>query len=297
MIEPSASFNRIVKEYDSFTGQQKKIAGYIISYFDEFVFFSISQIAAKLSVSKATIVRFAQQLGYSGFPELKEDLFQYYRVYLTPAERLQHYIGETKNEEFTYASITRKELKYLEESISTVDERIYQEAIQAICKAESVYIYGSGPNEPLAGHLAFRLSRFKLKVIKMSDSGKNLFEKLFWINRQDFVVVYAFNKPSTDYISLMEVLKEKGTPVLLITDTLVPPMIRYTRLVLYAKRGPIWLFHSPLVPMAITNALIIGVANQLGEKAVDSLKELSEMRRKYYDHEGYSSLDREMESE
>lgn len=292
MDRASASFEKIIKDYDSLTPQQKKVADYIISNFDEFVFSSISKIADQLQISKATIVRFAQYLGYSGFPELKEDLFQYYKVYLNPAERLKHYISETKNEEFTYENITKRELKYLEESIATIDRQIYDKAIKSICSAETVYVYGNGPNEPMATHLAFRLSRFKLKAVQMSISGRNIFEKLLVINSKDLMIMFAFNRPSIDFIRLMEALKEKRTPVLLITDTMAPPMVRYTDLVLYARRGPVWLFHSPLVPMAITNALIIGVAHQLGEKAVEYLKELSDLREKYYYDKAFTPIAR-----
>ena len=68
-------------------------------------------------------------------------------------------------------------------------------------------------------------------------------------------------------------------------------MVRNAHLVLYAKRGPFGVFLSSLVPMAVTNALIIRVAEKLGEKAMEALRELSDIRTTYY-HEEVSDLAR-----
>jgi DNA-binding MurR/RpiR family transcriptional regulator len=276
------SFERIQQNYDSLPKQQKKIADFLHDHFDEVVFSSITKLAAILKISEATIVRFSQALGYSGFPELKTEFARYYKVYLNPAERIERYIGEIKDGKANYASITRKEIEYLEESIATVNETIFHDAVEHICKAERVHIFGMGPNESLANYLCYRLNRFRVQTRQVSASGRNLFEKILGINPGDFAVVFAFYKPSIDYQRFMETLKEKGVEALLITDTLVPPMLGYTDKVLYAKRGPFGLFHSTIVPMAICNAMVIGVAEELGDSAVASLKELSEIRKKYY---------------
>ncbi len=284
------NFKKILSSYDNFSRLQRKIADYITSNLGEVVFMSISSLAGTLGVSEATIVRFAQELGYSGFPELKDDLIKYYRYYLNPAERIRKYIGDVGKEEITYKIVTQKEIKFLEDSISTVNEHIFHNAIDKICNAKTVYIFGTGSNGPLASHLAYRLSRFSLNIHLISVSGRNIFEHLLRLTSDDFAVVYAFYKPSVDFKRLMAVFKDNDITSLLITDTLTPPMIKNASMVLYAKRGPFGSFHSPLVPMAITNALIIGVASKLGDKAIDSLKKLEELREKYYSN-GLSFFD------
>ena len=277
-------FEKILSNYDSLSKLQKRIADYIVSNLEEVVFLSVTNLSDILGVSDATIVRFAQQVGYSGFPELKEDLIKYYKFYLNPAERIKRYIGEVGSRELTYSTITKKEIKYLENSIQTINESTFKEAVKLICDTENIYIFGTGSNEPLSTHLYYRLERFGLKVNLISVSGRNLFEKLLLINSNDLIIVYAFYKPSLDFKRLNSIMKEIGVKVILITDSMTPAMIKNANIVLYAKRGPFGSFHSPLVPMAITNALIIAVANRLGENAIKYLKKLTEMRKKYYNN-------------
>jgi DNA-binding MurR/RpiR family transcriptional regulator len=150
-------------------------------------------------------------------------------------------------------------------------------------------VFGSGSNESLATYLCFHLTRFRKKTVLIPDTGKNIFEKLILLTPKDFVVVYAFYKPTPDIINLLDFLHRKKIPNLLITDTRVPLMVRNAHLVLYAKRGPFGAFLSSLVPMAVTNALIIRVAEKLGEKAMEALRELSDIRTTYY-HEEISDL-------
>ncbi len=230
-------------------------------------------------------MRFAKALGYSGFPQFKRALIEYYKIYLNPAVRIERYIDNTSDAKLTYQAITKKEIDYLKESIQTINENTFKSAVKAICNTENLYIFGTGSNEPLASHLAYRLSRFSLKVNLISVSGRNLFEKLIRIQNEDLIIVYSFYKPSVDFRRVMQISKEAGCRTILITDSHIPTMIRDASIVLFAKRGPFGSFHSPLVPMAITNALIIGTANRLGKRAIESLALLGKMRKKYYRNE------------
>ncbi len=282
MITKSDSYNRILQKYDSLPKQQRKIADYIISRYDEVVFFSITKLASTLQVSEATVVRFAQNLGHKGFPELKEDLVKYYREYLTPGERMKRSIEELPEDPMQYKGHVSREIQLLQDSMQALDNDSFIKAVDQIVDANRIYIFGNGGNECLANHLTFRLSRFKLNAIQQSVSGKNLFEKLLQIESTDMIVAFHFYKPTVDFRRLMEVCTEKKIPVLLITDSLIPPMIRDADIILLAPRGSAGTFHSQVVPMAINNALINGVASKMGDKAVKALQELTEMRRKHY---------------
>jgi DNA-binding MurR/RpiR family transcriptional regulator len=112
-------------------------------------------------------------------------------------------------------------------------------------------------------------------------SGHSIFEKLLLITEKDLAIIFDFYKPSVDFRRLIDILREKRVPVILITDTLVPPMVESANIVLCAERGVLDQFSSQVVPVAISNALVMGVANELGDKAIDALRELSEMHANY----------------
>ncbi|MCD6396706.1 MAG: MurR/RpiR family transcriptional regulator [Spirochaetaceae bacterium] len=183
---------------------------------------------------------------------------------------------------FNFAQVVESEIQLLKSAVSTIDRESLMGAVDAILKAKTVYIFGNGGNECLANHLAFRLARFKLKVVQQSVSGKNLFEKLLRIDKNDLIVDFHFYKSTIDFRRLMDVSEDKGIPVLLITDSILPPLIKKAKIVLHAERGPAGTFHSQVVPIAVNNAIIDGVASELGNKAVLALSELSQMRKKFY---------------
>ena len=289
MPEINDLFLRINEGYDALPKTQKKIADYISANVQEVIFYSISELAETIGTSDAAVVRFAQHFDYSGFPELRKVLIQYYKDHLTPANRIESYLGEIEGQDFIYPGMVRKEIEYLSQSVSAVDKEAFNTAVQHFCRADTIYVFGSGQNESLASFLCFRLNRFRRKTALVSDTGKNVFEKFILLTPKDFVVVYAFHNASPDVVSLLDFLRKRGIPNLLVTDTKIPLMVRNAGLVLCAKRGPFAAFNSPLVPMAITNALIIGVAEKLGDSAMASLRELNEIRTTYY-HDEVSDL-------
>lgn len=280
-------YRLIVDKYESFSVRQKKVADYVMANINEVIYFPLSKLVSAIGVSQATIVRFAQTLGYEGFNEFRDDLFEYYRNYLSPEGRMKHSIEDLEQDSLSYEQLTRKEILYLEGSISTVDNSVFKSTVEAICNAESVYIFGIGPDKPLACHLHFRLRRLKLHSHQVSASGRDLFEHLLVLSSRDLAVVYSFSKPSIDFKRLMGVCADKHVPLALITDIGNPALTKLADYILYAERGPVGTFPSPLVPMAITNALILGVADELENKAVAALKELGDLRDRFYYSEKY----------
>lgn len=285
MAEKEKILDRIRAEYDKLPKSHKKIADFIITRFQDVIFFSISEFATALGTSEAGIFRFAQYFGFSGYPELKRELIRYYKEQLNPESKIESAMGEFRDSKALYRDMIEQEVKYLELSSRAVDQETFDRSVERIIAAKTVHAYGSGSNESLAHYLCYRLNRFHIHTAKIIETGKELCERLIEMEREDFVIVFSFNKASFDISVLLGYLKEKGIPSLLVTNTRIPPVVRDADLVIAAERGPFGTFQSPLVPMAIANALIVGVAEGLGEKAIESLKEISAMRKRYYGDE------------
>jgi len=285
MAETGSILERIRAEYESLPKSHKKIADFIVTRFQDVIFFSISEFAAALGTSEAGIFRFAQYFGFSGYPELKRELIRYYKEQLVPESKIRSAMGEYKLSESLYADMVEQEIGYLRLSAKAVDKATFDRSVERIVGARTVYAYGTGSNESLAHYFCYRMNRFRIATAKITETGKELCERLLRIGKEDFVVLYAFTKPSRDLAVLLSHLKARGAPSLLVTNTRIPPMMKDTDLALVAERGPFGTFQSPLVPMAITNALIVGVAERLGEGAIEALKEISELRSRYYDEE------------
>ena len=273
--------------YEELPRQLKKIADFLTFNLQDAIFYSISELAGKLEMSESAIVRFSKSLGYSGFPELKKELVNYYKNQIHPANKIKNYLEDLPHD------MIKKEIDYLSRSANSIDREAFYEAINRICSCENIYIFGHGTSEAPACFLDFRLNRFNLKTHRISETGRNLLEKLIHISDKDFVIVYcffkSFYKSSYDNEYMMEFLNREKIPNLLITDLQSNPILRTADLVLSAKRGPFGTFQSQIVPMAITNALIIGTAEKLGDNAYKSLDTLENLRS-YYNNSDISNI-------
>ena len=272
----------IQDKYDSFPRQQKKIADFILTNVSEVIYYPLSRIAEEINVSKASIVRFAKNLGFKGFPEFRENLFLNYKEIFSPGNRVRNLIEEFEDEDITYKSITEQEIYYLMKSVNTVDDNSFIGTINYICNGNRIHVMGIGPNEMLSHHLTFRLNRFGVDVKQHKEGGPHILENLTNLKKGDVAIAFNFYRMSNDLKMFISVMKMNHIPIILITDVLTPAIIKDCEYVLFAERGPHGSFHSPLVPLAITNALIIGVAKKLDVKAYEYLDLLEQYRRDYY---------------
>lgn len=283
-------YKKILSTYDNLPKQQKKIADYIVLNINEVVFFSITMLATELNISEATIVRFAQNLGYKGFPELKKDLVHYYQNYLTPGERLKNSIQILAGGDFSFEKAMRHELKCMEETIDSVNTQLFVDLVEMITKARKVFIFGLGKsNEPVVSYLTFRLGRFGVDARGIPDSGVNMMEFVPAIGKDDLVIIYQFLKVSPDYFSLTNALQGCGATMFLMTDNKKLDMVKVVDRVITVNRGPLENYHTLTVPFAVTSAIILGVAEKMAEKAVEFTSRVGQMRRDYYKsmHEAY----------
>ena len=276
-------YKKILSSYDSLPKQQKKIADYIVSNINEVIFFSITKLASALEISEATIVRFSQNLGYKGFPELKKDLVHYYQNYLTPGERLKNSIQILAGGDFSFEKVMRHELKMIEDTIDTINHDLFWALANSISKAETIYLFSLGrSNEPLVSYLGFRLSRFGKKVREVPYSGINMMEEIPFIGNKDLVIIYHFLKVSPDYSCLTNALQSVKSEIFLITDNKKLNLVKAVDKVITVNRGPLDNYHTLTVPFAFTSAVILGVAEILGDAAIEFTSGIGALRRAYY---------------
>ena len=150
-----------------------------------------------------------------------------------------------------------------------------------LIKAKRVFIYGKKPQCQLADELEFRLRRFQLNVLAISDEGRAILETLQMLASDDVLLVISFNAFLKEHLDAIAIAKEAGCPVILLTDTVAKDMLDDVDLTLAARRGPATIYHTNTVPMAIVSAIILDVARIRAPKILPSLERLHEIRRRY----------------
>lgn len=285
---------RIEQHLPRFTRSQQRIASYLLASYDEAAFGSLTDMARRLEVSEATLVRFAQALGYAGFRGLRRCLQGLVRVQATPASRLQHKLGElAESQGHVLSKVLDMEVQYLAEASHSVDPGDFDRAVEILLLAQRVFAFGSGPSGVLANLAELRLRRLGILTIAMTESGRHLLEKLQLLRTGDAVLAAGFNYVRPELVAVLEHARAAGCRSILLTDTLGPALRSRADVVLAARRGPVSTFHSLTVPMAVLNALILAVAMARPEESLAALNRLEQLRATFdLDHHGSRSARR-----
>lgn len=270
---------RLEESFPQLSKSGRRLAAYYLQNYDEAAFLPAAEVAERLDVSEATVVRFAQAVGFEGFPELRRHLQDLVRTRTTPATRLQRKLDDLQSGGgHVLAKVVDMELKYLSEALRTVSQAEFDRAVDLVLGANRVFTFGLGPPRILAELVEFRLRRFGVTTISLTECGRDLLEKLVLLGRDDVIVAMAFLRVLPELVVVLDHTKKVGARSVLITDTLGLALKEKTDITLSARRGPVSTFHSLTVPMTILNAMILAVAMARPEQSLTILDRLQNMR-------------------
>ncbi len=263
------------------SGVQETIARYVLEHPTHAGFLSAGELAQGIGVSSASVVRFAQSLGYDGFHSLKRALQREIELIVSPAKKVQEtlaHIGEVKD---ILSAVVEMEISYLQLALRSISPDQFERAVQAIASARRLGVFGPGSSQGLVQLLKFRLRRFRVDVIPMTRGGKDLYEDLHWLERGDALLVFAFLQPWGEVLTSLRYARDTGVTSVAITDLESSPVTALADITLVAQRGPIGAFHSLVVPNAIVNALILGYAKQTMPDSLNALKAFGAVRDRF----------------
>jgi DNA-binding MurR/RpiR family transcriptional regulator len=273
---------RLEERLPGFTKSQQRIASYLLISYDEAAFLSAADLAERLNVSEATIVRFAKAAGYDGFPELRRCLQELFRAKFTPAARLQLKLSELAGSQGTVLTkIINMEVQYLTEAAHSIDPTDFDRAVSILLNGQRIFVFGSGPSGILADLAELRFRRLGVLTIAMTESGRHLLEKLQLLKQRDAVLATGFHCVRSELVAVLDHARSLGCPAVLLTDILGPALRHKVDVILAARRGPVSTFHSLTVPMSILNAIILAVAMAKPDESLAALNRLQHMRATY----------------
>lgn len=280
MEEELNDFQQRLEDYlPDLTKSQQRIAQFLLARYDEAAFLTAADLAERLDVSQATLVRFARAIGYGGYRELRACLQQLFRSEATPASRLQHKLGELASSQgHVLSKVLAMEVQFLTEASQSVDEEDFDTAVEILLQGRRVFVFASGPSGALADLAELRLRRLGILTIAMKESGRHLLEKLQLLQAGDAVLAAGFHHLHPELLAVLDHARAMDCRSILLTDTLGPALRGRPDVILAARRGPVSTFHSLTVPMAILNALILAVALARPDESVSALNRLQQLR-------------------
>ncbi len=279
MIGNSVVFSQLISEhYPDLTKSEKRIANYLNQNQDDAAFLSAGEIAERLDLSEATMVRFARTIGFENYPDMREALQENFRHRLTHSSRLRSRLDDLRAEGDIFERVIASEIDYLTEALQTLDRKAFHQAVELLHTHQRIFVFGLGPSLSLVDLLEIRLTRSTRHVIPLGTSGREMLEPMLLMNDTDLLIAIGFFNLTPSLQMVLEYANQHKTPVILLTDTLGPMVGDKADVVLAARRGPVSAFHSLTVPMTILNALLLALSSLEQEKVMTNLDKLDQLR-------------------
>lgn len=278
-LSQNNDFNHLVAAYyNQLTKSEKRIADFMRRSQDEAAFLSAAEIALRLELSEATMVRFARALGFSSYPALREALQDNFRHRMTHSARLRSRLDDLREAGDIFERLVASEIDYLTEAIQSIDRKALNAAVELLRTHQRIFVFGLGPSVSLVDLLEIRLTRAARQVIPLKTSGREVLEPMLLMSDRDLLIAIGFFNLTPALQIVLDHANQQRTPVILVTDMLGPLVGDKADVILSARRGPVSAFHSLAVPMTIINALLLALSSADQENVMSHLDKLDQMR-------------------
>lgn len=273
--------SRISREYDRLSKSQKKLAGFVLDQYDKATYLTAARVAKEVGTSESTVVRFAERLGYEGYPEFQEALRSYVDTRLSKMGRIDAKYGDSSDLEILH-SVLNADVENLRDTKIHIESGAFSTAVDTILKAKTVYVAGVRNCAPLADVFCFYLNMIRGNVVKLSSSNPSeIFEQMIRIGGEDCLVGISFPRYSMRTLKAMEFANDRGARVVAVTDGIHSPMNLYSSCNLFARTAMVSLVDSITAPMSLINALIVAMCVRKSETVEANLKKMEEVWETY----------------
>jgi DNA-binding MurR/RpiR family transcriptional regulator len=246
---------RIQDHYDSLSKNHKKLADYFIDNFDAIPFLSVQQIAESTLLSVASVVRFAQKIGFNGYLEMREEISQNLQEQIKKKElfALIDIKNDLKEDNFTL--IANQEIKNISETVNLIDRKNFDKSIKIILQSNRVYTAGLGISYLLAEILAYQLSQVANSTSNFSHSHSSFLEQLLYVNNDDALITLSFPPYSMETIEAAKFAQKKKIKVIAITNKISAPISRFSDVQLIVKSENLLFTNSFSAISVLINAI------------------------------------------
>jgi len=275
----------IHNKMNSFSKGQRKIAAYILESYDKAAFLTAGALGKTVQVSESTVVRFASELGYEGYPDMQKAMQEMVLTRLTSVQRIE--VGAKRMpQEDVLSSVLQTDMELLRATSEQMDQKAFNGAVDALLQAQSIYIVGVRSSSALASFLSyyFKYMFHDVRLITCA-SDSEVFEQIVRISPQDALIGVSFPRYSSAAIQAMEYVHTSGAKTIALTDCASSPLAKFSDFVLTAKSDMVSLVDSLVAPMSVINALIVAAASKKKLETTRIFNKLEEIWDIYHVYE------------
>ena len=270
------------QRYNQFSKSQRRIADYILKHYSKAAYLTAARLGQQAQVSESTVVRFAFELGFDGYPALQAALQETVRSKLTSLQRMEVAGDRQEEGEPVLDQVLNKDVEQIYRTLEQTDRAAFAGAVESIHQAKTVYLLASGSAAFLAGFLNFyfRLVLPNVRLIQ-SASASELFEQILRVGKGDIVIGISFPRYSKKTVNALRYARKNGAQVVAITDSEFSPLAAQADYLLLARSDMVSFADSLVAPLSLINALIAAVGQRRQEETRRVFDRLEEIWAEY----------------
>ena len=272
----------------TFSKGQKLIANFILESYDKAAFMTASRLGKTVKVSESTVVRFAAELGYEGYPAMQKALQEMIRSKLTSVQRIE-VSNDRIGDQDLLSMVMQSDIEKIHMTMEETDRVEFDQAVNAIVGARHIYILGVRSAAALASFLGFYFNLiFDHVTMIHTTSTSEVFEQMLRIAPGDVVIGISFPRYSRRTVKAMQFAHDRGAIAIALTDSETSPLVPYSTHRLLAKSDMASFVDSLVAPLSLINALIVAIGRKKNE---DLSRTFAELERIWDEYEVYEKAE------
>lgn len=271
-----------IKQYEKgFSKGQRLISKYITEHYDKVAFMTASKLGATVGVSESTVVRFATEIGYGGYPQLQQAMQEMIRNKLTSVQRLEITSSNYSVEDLLDASLDQ-DIDIIRRTKENLSREQFYGAVEALTSAKTIYILGAGSSLALATFMEHYMSLIFSDVqLINATSEAQIFQQMVRINKEDAVIGISFPRYSKKAVKAIRYAGDRAASTIAITDSMLSPIAQKAQYTLLARSDMVSFVDSLVGPLSLINALIVTIAIKKKDEVSATLQTLEDIWDEY----------------
>lgn len=277
----------------TFSKGQKLIAHFVLNSYDKAAFMTASKLGKTVNVSESTVVRFAAELGFDGYPAMQKALQEMIRNKLTSLQRME--VSEGRMGDYdVLPMVMHSDIEKIRMTLEGIDQESFRASVDAIVSARRIYVLGVRSSAALANFISFYFNLIFGNVTQVTSSSvSEMFEQILHASEGDVVIGISFPRYSQRTVEAMQYVRSRGATVIAITDSMASPLTASASYHLLAKSDMASFVDSLVAPLSLINALLVAV----GRKNSDQLSRTFETLEQIWEEYGVYQTPLEKEEE
>lgn len=273
MISYKKFKDRISSNYDKLPKNQKKIAEYFLENIDQIMFLNVQEAASATGSNVAAIVRFAQRIGFSGYPEMRNEIISLFQKRIQNSNAFP-LIDASKLKDDTLTSVANQDISNINDTINLNERDNFSKVVDLILSSERVFTMGLGISHLLSQIISYQLNQVAIFSNSFNNTSSNFMEQILFLKESDLLIALSFPPYSKSTIDAVKFAKEKKIKVVAITNKKSSPISIHSDISLIVKSENMLFTNSFAAISVLINAIATECALRNKEAATKMLKEL-----------------------